>query len=397
MRVLVSSVSFPSGMSGVQRHALNVIRCLLRTPTISGIHLIIAPWQKNLLRVAELEDDPRLTTHVAEMGRSSLDRNTWYYRELPRLAAELQVDLVHLSYPVPIDRTAFRCPTVVSLHDLYPYEIPLNFGFPQVIFNRLILQQCLRNVDAIACVSDSTRVRLQQYVGNVATKRAVRIYNCVEPPRLCALSSPIPQWAGESFLLCIAQHRRNKNVPLLVQSFGRLLRERRIDPRMQLVIVGIDGPESARIRACIAHEDLGGRIHLLQELSEPELQWCYSRCEVLVAPSKTEGFGLPVVEGLLAGCRVICSDIPALREVAGDQCVFVRLGRDAEKALADAVVASLRKPVGTPIPFPQFSADRLSEQYANLYRELMTAAACSGRGVPFPSVVGTANSERQPL
>jgi hypothetical protein len=59
-------------------------------------------------------------------------------------------------------RLPFACPTMVTLHDLYPYEMPMNFGFPKFIFNRMVLQQCLRNTDAIACVSETTLFRLKQ-------------------------------------------------------------------------------------------------------------------------------------------------------------------------------------------------------------------------------------------
>ncbi len=121
------------------------------------------PGKVSWSRMRTLDPDPRLTVHIAEMEPSSLSRNLWYYRELPKLAARVQADIVHLTYPMPVDGAAFACPTVVTLHDLYPYEIPQNFGYPKCIFNRVVLQQCLRNVDSIACVSEITDVLLRRY------------------------------------------------------------------------------------------------------------------------------------------------------------------------------------------------------------------------------------------
>ena len=60
----------------------------------------------------------------------------------------------------------------------------------------------------------------------------------------------------------------------------------------------------------------------------------------LSAPSITEGFGLPVAEALLAGCRVVCSDIPAHREVGDGHCRFVALQRNAEDALLEAIACN---------------------------------------------------------
>jgi glycosyltransferase involved in cell wall biosynthesis len=374
MKILIAAASFASQISGLQRHAFNVVRCLLQLQEISAVHLVVAPWQRALVEDAGLNPDPRLTIHIADMEQSSLSRNVWYYRQLPALAARVRADIVHLTFPMPVDGASFDCPTVVTLHDLYPYEIPQNFGFPKCIFNRLVLQQCLRNVDSIACVSEITDVLLRRYAPAATWRKATRIYNCVEPEPLCAMESPIPGWLGEPFLLCVAQHRRNKNIPLLLRTFDRLLQRKEIDRETKLVIIGISGPESRRIHRLVSDIRLGERVHFLEGLSEPELQWCYGRCEALVTPSITEGFGLPVAEALLAGCRVVCSDIPAFREVGGDHCRFVALRGDAEEVLAEAIVATLQQPAKVPISLPQFSSSLLAHQYLGLYRGLIASA-----------------------
>jgi glycosyltransferase involved in cell wall biosynthesis len=377
MKILLSAASFSSSISGLQRHAFNVAHCLLRQPEITALHVVVAPWQAHLLPEVGLVPDGRLTTHIAEMGHSSLRRNLWHYRALPQLAASLKADLVHLTFPMPVQAAAFPCPAVVTLHDLYPYEIPLNFGFPKCLFNRVTLKQCLSNVDAIACVSDATRRRLRQYAGMAAWRKSMRIYNCVEPAKSCSIASPIPNWRGQRFLLCVAQHRRNKNLPLLLGSFARLLRRGQVDSASLLVVVGMTGPETTNILRLIARSGLSRRVHLLEGITDAELQWCYERCEALAAPSVTEGFGLPVVEALMTGGRVICSDIPALREVGGEHCRYVGLNEDAEAKFADTIVAALGEPKKPPVTLPQFSAAVLAEKYVSLYRGLITAFAAT--------------------
>ena len=396
MKVLIAAASFASNISGIQRHALNVVRCLLKQQEISSVHLVIAPWQLDLVKAAGLDSEGRLITDVAEMDRSSLSRNLWYYRRLPELATQLQADLVHLTYPMPVDAGAFTCPTVVTLHDLYPYEIPMNFGFPKFIFNRLTLQQCLRNVDAIACVSDITRLRLKQYAPSAVWQKAVRIYNCVEAQPACAKRPPIPNWRGEPFLLCVAQHRHNKNIPLLIRTFDRLLRFGQVSSDTRLVVVGIAAQETRNIHRLVSTLRLGRSISFLQGLPEPELQWCYARCEAVVAPSITEGFGLPVAEAILAGCRIVCSDIPAHREVGAGQCRFVALRGNVEEALAAAIVGALHEPKKQPMLLPQFSTQVLAKQYMSLYRRLRASAVSFENASPSASV-NIAMSERQSL
>jgi glycosyltransferase involved in cell wall biosynthesis len=172
----------------------------------------------------------------------------------------------------------------------------------------------------------------------------------------------------------VAQHRRNKNIPFLLHVFKRLMRHKQIDSAMRLIIVGIPGPETRHIRRLITRYGLRQKVLLLKGLAEAELQWCYRNCEATLAPSKIEGFGLPVVEALLAGCRVICSDIPAFRELGSDHCRFVRLDGRAEDKFAEAIVAALQEPRSEPISMPLLSASVIAEQYVHLYRELLASA-----------------------
>jgi hypothetical protein len=94
MKILIAAASYAAQISGLQRHAFNVVRCLLQLRELSEVHLVVAPWQRAMVEDADFDPDPRLTVHIAEMEPSSLSRNLWYYRELPALAARLRVDLV---------------------------------------------------------------------------------------------------------------------------------------------------------------------------------------------------------------------------------------------------------------------------------------------------------------
>jgi glycosyltransferase involved in cell wall biosynthesis len=375
MKIVIALTSSSGQLSGVQRHAINLARCLLTRDEITAVHLVAAPWQRDFVRNTAPCDDARLHLHTARVRNTSLSRNLWYYSELPRLAAQLDADVVHLGYSTPLNKSAYHCPTVVTLHDLYPYDVPENFGFPKVLFNQIVLRRCLKAVDAIACVSQSTLARLEGLEPRLALAKAVVIYNCVEPQPNVSASSPLPRWNGEPFLLCVAQHRRNKNILFLLRVFEHLLRSRRVSDRTRLVIVGIPGPETNAILRFIAKTKMAENVVLLNGLYEEQLQWCYCNAELLLAPSLVEGFGLPVAEALLAGCRVICSDIPAFRELGGDHCLYIPLNASAEQAFADAVCAVIRERLHVPFALPQLSAPFIAEQYLQLYRSLLFPAS----------------------
>jgi len=389
MRIVIAALSAPEHLSGVSRHAANVVRGLLTRGEVSEVHMLVGAWQLNTYTDAIARQDPRLHIHPVTIRRETISRNLWYYSELPRVATQLKAEIVHLAYPMPMSAHDFRCPTVVTLHDLYPFDIPENFGILKSALNRYAARQCLRSADAITCVSESTRQRLEHWLGKRLADKAVTIANSVESASGHCMRGPQPLHRGQPFLLCIAQHRRNKNISLAIEVFERALRTGALAPETLLVVVGVKGPETRRIREMIAVANLERQVIMLSGIKDAELQWCYRNCELLLAPSSIEGFGLPVVEALLAGCRVVCSDIPAFREVGMDACHYVSLGPGEVEAFTQALSVVRSSAPILPVSMPWLSAGATAEKYLALYQHLKKRAANRSYGVLRVSQIGS--------
>jgi glycosyltransferase involved in cell wall biosynthesis len=389
MKIAVAAVSAPQQLNGVSRHAANVVRGLLTRAEVSELHLLVGHWQHHTYVEAVARNDARLHIHSVGIGRSTMCRNLWFYSELPRVAEQLDADVVHVAYPMPLSAAAFRCPTVVSLHDLYPFDIPANFGILKSALNRQVMRQCLKAAGAIACVSESTRQQLGHWLGSSFRDKAVTILNAVEPTLSTSARGPHPLHKGQPFVLCVAQHRRNKNLSLALRVLDRACQTKAVAPNTQLAIVGVPGPETERIQRQIREAGMERRVVILCGISDPELLWCYRNCELLLAPSIVEGFGLPVVEALLAGSRVVCSDIPAFREIGVGGCIFVRLGKGEEDAFTRAIATARAAPRSLPMSMPWLSAATIAEKYIMLYRHLLTRPADQNCGALRISQIGS--------
>jgi glycosyltransferase involved in cell wall biosynthesis len=380
MRLIISAVSAPSELNGVSRHAANIVRGLLSLPDAPEIHFLAGAWQVEMYSRAIGRKDPRLHMHWLQIGRRNLDRILWYYRDLPVVAARLKADVVHLAYTMPLRAHAFCPPTVVSLHDLYSFDIPQNFGLMKRALNRIFIRQCLHNVNAIVCVSQNTRHRLIHRFSSAINEKAVTILNAVETAYNASEYGPDGVRNGQPFLLCIAQHRRNKNVPLALSIFERALCANVVTRETKLLIVGIPGPDTANIHAQIRQSKLQLNVILATGISDAELEWCYRYCLLLLAPSSIEGFGLPVAEALLAGCPVVCSDIPAFREIGGDQCLYVPFGDDILTKYESAIRESIAEPRRNRVSMAHLSPQQIGKQYLALYTKLVESPHTSKSG-----------------
>jgi glycosyltransferase involved in cell wall biosynthesis len=371
MRILISAVSSARSPSGICRHAASLARSLAEARQSEHVTLLLGPWQASYFQHAFGLRHTKLHVVTVDVRSNSFDRNLWYYRTLPDLAREHSADAVHLSFPVPLHRERFSCPVLMSLHDLYPYDVPGNFGAARVLFNRAFLRQCLRESDAVVCSSDFTRGRLKS-VDPQAWRKAIRIHQGVSIDPQCSRMPSIPEINGRAFLLAVAQHRRNKNLALLVSAFARFRDRDESNRRMRLVIIGAEGPETRTLRELIKRNSLQQQVVFQNALPDAELCWLYRRCALLIAPSSIEGFGLPVAEALHCGSRVLCSDIPIFREIGGSRCSYFPLAQDNPAAgLTDAIHSALRAPVvGTPA-INRFSPATIAQQHIAVYSRLI--------------------------
>jgi glycosyltransferase involved in cell wall biosynthesis len=139
---------------------------------------------------------------------------------------------------------------------------------------------------------------------------------------------------------------------------GEHLRARLGLPSQYLLFVGAEGPRKGLDALYKAHASVpelpplvitgpsrsgvDGRVIRTGYLSDNDLRSVVAGAATVVLPSRDEGFGLPVLEALACNVPVVCSDVPALREVAGGQATLVPYG-DID-ALAEALRSALADP-----------------------------------------------------
>jgi len=122
----------------------------------------------------------------------------------------------------------------------------------------------------------------------------------------------------EKFILYVGSHKPHKNLKSLLKAFARA----RACKDTSLVLAGPIGPDSRDLMALAQKLGIEGSVRWLGRVPDSDLPALYSASTAFVFPSLYEGFGLPVLEAMSCGAPVACSDIPALREVAGEAALY---------------------------------------------------------------------------
>lgn len=146
---------------------------------------------------------------------------------------------------------------------------------------------------------------------------------------------------GRTNVLSVGRLAPNKRVEDLLRTFAVL--QRRMIPKSRLLLVGDTGI-GAYVRALerLARDLRLQHVVFCGHVEEDELQAAYGLADVYVSLSEHEGYGVPLVEAVLAGVPVVARDAGAVAETLGGAGVLVRDPRP------DLVAGLVEKVVGDP-------------------------------------------------
>jgi glycosyltransferase involved in cell wall biosynthesis len=260
-----------------------------------------------------------------------------------------RVDVFHATnFVAPPAR---RAAVVVTVHDLTYLRYPEMVTAASARYRDLVPRALRRG--AIVCTPTAAVADEVADAYRLPPERLV-VTSLGVGPAWRAATPPDPAWlAGrglpERYLLFVGNREPRKNLPTLLTAYRDLLASRvpggvagppgDLPP---LVLVGPPGWGEALDLAGLPPE----AVRTPGYLPEDDLARVVAGAAALACPSWYEGFGLPALEALACGTPVVAADLPALREVLGDQAELVPPG-DAT-ALADAVARVLDDPGGEP-------------------------------------------------
>jgi glycosyltransferase involved in cell wall biosynthesis len=118
------------------------------------------------------------------------------------------------------------------------------------------------------------------------------------------------------YCLFVGLLHERKRFPFLLQALAKV---KDLIPRgSKLCVVGHHLSERPDMLEMISYYGINHFVEVIGEVSDQTLAELYRYACAVVIPSIEEGFCLPALEALSCGCEVIATDLPAIREVAGD-------------------------------------------------------------------------------
>ncbi|MCU0680292.1 MAG: glycosyltransferase family 4 protein [Planctomycetes bacterium] len=122
---------------------------------------------------------------------------------------------------------------------------------------------------------------------------------------------------NQPFFLYVGRLEKKKNTPALIEAYA-LLREEHPEIDHELVLIGNASFGYDEVKYIIEEFDLDSKIKMLGWVEEQDMPLIFHAASTFIFPSKHEGFGIPVIQALACGIPTAVSDIPVLKEIAGE-------------------------------------------------------------------------------
>lgn len=237
------------------------------------------------------------------------------YRGLKTIVRDVKPDVAHVQYmapgalPILILKALGIRRIIATSHtagDIY--------GKNGLRMIRLLTRTCL---DAFQCITLRAE---QSYFGTSSLfdgkrKKHFTIYNAL-PSHISLRTTPRQHDSDTITIGVVSRLAEIKGMDLVIPAFN-LARAK--DPRLRLLIVG-DGALRHLMDRQAADSPYASNIRFVGLKPQSELQDWYDKIDILLMPSRSEGFGLTAIEGMARGCVPVVANVGGLPEVVTPEC-----------------------------------------------------------------------------
>lgn len=213
-------------------------------------------------------------------------------------------------------------PEVVTVHDMISELFEDTYHLPHIQALRQAKSQSIKSATRVIAISERTKKDLQD-IYNIPPSQIDVIYHGVDHQLFSEKPSPLfkneilkKHHFSSPYFLYVGGRLHHKNFKRFLIAFS----QSPVSKDYRLAVAG--APWSEEENKLIKKLDISDRLIWTEHLNEKELSVAYQNAEALALPSYYEGFGLPLIEAMAAGCPVIASNKGPFPELAQGAALF---------------------------------------------------------------------------
>ena len=326
LRVLVDATDVPTDRGALGRYVDGLIGALAAT----GVDLAVACQRADDERYGRLAPGAKIVAGPVGLGHRS-ERHAWEQSGLPFVAEQVGADVLHMpNYSMPLRP---GLPTVVTIHDLSFFTDPDRYTQISAVSLKSATKTAARQATRLIVPSNATRDELVRVLGVDPAKIDVayhgvdhRLFHRPDEAQVSQVTARLGLH-GKPYVAFLGSLTPRKNAPALVSGWAAAVADMAEPARARARRRGRLEPGARRGRRAASRRTCGlsGPV----TCRSPTCPASSAGAVVVAAPSRGEGFGLPVLEAMACGAPVLTTYRTSLPEVGGDAVAYTEPDADS--------------------------------------------------------------------
>lgn len=321
MRIGFDAKKIVNNLTGIGNYSRGTVNALAaRYP--ENQYILFAPNKGNEQCTDRLQPHTCITT-VYPQSDWRLPQEWWRCHDIVKDIARNRVDIFHgLSNELPFGIRRAQCKSVVTIHDLIFLRYPQTYD---PISRRLLKIKTLyacQKADRIIAISQRTKQDIMEFYGIPEDKIEVVYQGCdrifyrtTSTDEILAIRKRY-SLPSNNYLLCVGTFEPRKNQLSILKSLTLA------EDDIHLVLVSKPTKHQSVIEEHIKRLGLQQRVHILNNVSNPDLPALYQGATAFIYLSWFEGFGIPILEALVSGTPVVAATGSCLEEAGGPDSLY---------------------------------------------------------------------------
>ncbi|HEY1820592.1 MAG TPA: glycosyltransferase family 1 protein [Trebonia sp.] len=325
LRVLVDATDVPTDRGALGRYVDGLIGALVMT----GVDLAVTCQRADDERYGRLAPGATIVAGAVGLGHRS-ERLAWEQSGLPIVAEKVGADVLHMpNYSMPLRP---GLPTVVTIHDIAFFTEPERYTPMGEMSLKSATKTAARQATRLIVPSNATRDELVRVLaidpGRIDVAHHGVDHRLFHRPDEVQVSHVTARLGlhGRPYVAFLGSLTPRKNAPALVSGWAAAVADLAEPPA--LVLAG-GGGWSQELDEAVARVPSHLRLVRPGYLPFADLPGFLGGAVVVAAPSRGEGFGLPVLEAMACGAPVLTTNRTSLPEVGGAAVAYTEPDADA--------------------------------------------------------------------
>ena len=323
---------------GIERYLLNLLSFFKKEKNINFILYVADNLSAKKLPKS---DNFKIKILKSRISSTALFQH-WL---LPRQAKKDKLDLLFSpSYFLPF---FYKGRTAVTIHDIIYETHPewFNFnGLQDKVLIRWVGRKSAQKADIIFTPSEFSKKEIHRFYKIELSK--IKTINLAADESFFNVKADKSQVFAKykiknSYFIFSASLFLRRCIPEIIIAFKQIAKEHH---NFQLLIIGKNfSGKNITVLIEKINKSLGREaiVYISEYIDQETLVFLCRKAHAVIYLSLYEGFGLPVLEAMLAGVPVICGNAESIKEITKGNCFWIDNPKDIKK-IAKAMRASIK-------------------------------------------------------